>query len=50
MSEIEERVRRLPSTRPYTRFGYNSGLVVLGVGEQVMEIKNRPGFTPRYYW
>ncbi|MBZ4193758.1 MAG: hypothetical protein LAE24_05545 [Candidatus Contendobacter sp.] len=25
------------------------GLVVLGVGDQVMEIKNRPGFSPKFW-
>ena len=30
-------------------YAERQGLVVLGVGEQIMEIKNRPGFTPRYW-
>jgi hypothetical protein len=25
------------------------GLIVLGVGDQVMEIKNRPGFSPKFW-
>ena len=30
-------------------YAERQGLVVLGVGDQIMEIKNRPGFTPKYW-
>ena len=30
-------------------YAERQGLVVLGVGDQLMEIKNRPGFTPKYW-
>ena len=30
-------------------YAERQGLVVLGVGDQIMEIKNRPGFKPRHW-
>jgi hypothetical protein len=31
-------------------YAEKTGLLVLGVGDQVMEVKNRPGFVPRRWW